>query len=205
MSKDGIETHPKKIEAILNWPRPKTVTQVRSFLGFCNYYHKFVHKFAQIAKLLHNLLLGENARKKVMVLLDPDCEQLFLELKDRCSKMPILTYVNYKKPFKIHTDASELGLDAVLYQDQDDGTMRVIAYASRTLSKSEKKYHSHKLEFLALKWAVTEWFHEYVYGSKFKVHTDNNPLTYVLMSAKLDATGQQWVASLANYDFKIFL
>ena len=73
--------------------------------------------------------------------------------------MPILAYTNYQKPFKIHTDASELGLGAVLYQDQDNGTMRVIVYVSRTLSKSEKKYHSHKLEFLALKWAVTEQFH----------------------------------------------
>ena len=86
-----------------------------------------------------------------MVLWDSDCKKSFLELKDRCSKMPISAYANYQKPFKIHTDASELGLGAVLYQDQDDGTMRVIAYVSRTLSKSEKKYHSHKLDFLALK------------------------------------------------------
>ena len=92
----------------------------------------------------------------------------------------------------------------VLYQDQDDGTTRVIAYASRTLSKSERKYHSHKLEFLALKWAITERFHEYVYGGEFEVHTDNNPLTYIVTSAKLDATRQRWVAGLANYNFKIF-
>ena len=80
----------------------------------------------------------------------------------------------------------------------------VIAYASRTLSKSERKYHSHKLEFIALKWAVTERFHKYVWG-EFEVHTDNNPLTYILTSAKLDATGQRWVAGLANYNFQDFL
>ena len=79
----------------------------------------------------------------------------------------------------------------VLYQDQDNGTTRFIAYASRTLSKSERKYHSHKLEFLALKWAITERFHEYVYGGEFQVHTDNNPSTYILTSAKLDATRQR--------------
>ena len=90
-----------------------------------------------------------------------------------------------------------------MYQEQTDGTDRVIAYASRTLSKSESKYHSHKLEFLALKWAVTDRFHEYLYGGKFEVFTDNNPLTYILTTAKLDATGQRWVASLANYDFKL--
>ena len=91
----------------------------------------------------------------------------------------------------------------MLYQDQDDGTTRVIAYASRNLSKSEKRYHSSKLEFLALKWSICERFHKYLYGGKFQVYTDNNPLTYILTTAKLDATGQRWVASLANYDFTI--
>ena len=91
----------------------------------------------------------------------------------------------------------------MLYQDQDDSTTRVIAYASRNLSKSEKRYHSSKLEFLALKWSVCERFHEYLYGGKFQVYTDNNPLTYILTTAKLDATRQLWVASLAYYDFTI--
>ena len=74
---------------------------------------------------------------------------------------------------------------------------------SRNLSKSEKRYHIPKLEILALKWSVCERFHEYLYGGKFQVYTDNNPLTYILSTAKLDATGQWWVASLANYDFTI--
>ena len=81
-------------------------------------------------------------------------------------------------------DASEKGLGAVLYQLQDNGTFRVIAYASRTLSKSERNYDAHKLEFLALKWSVTQRFQEYLYGGTFEVYTDNNPLTYVLTSAK---------------------
>ena len=92
----------------------------------------------------------------------------------------------------------------MLYQDQEDGTTRVVAYASRSLSKSEKRYHSSKLEFLALKWSICERFHEYLYEGEFEVHTDNNSLTCVLMTTKLDATGQRWVASLANYNFKIF-
>ena len=80
----------------------------------------------------------------------------------------------------------------------------VIAFASRSLSNTEKNYPAHKLEFLALKWAITDRFHEYLYGGQFDVYTDNNPLTYILTSAKLDTTGQRWVASLANYDFRIF-
>ena len=108
--------------------------------------------------------------------------------KAKTIMQPILAYANYKKPFKMHTDASENGLGAVLYQKQDDGMDRVIAYASQTLSKSKKNDDAHKLEFLALKWSVTERFHEYLYGGHFEVYTDNNPLTYILTTAKLDVT-----------------
>ena len=116
----------------------------------------------------------------------------------------MLAYADHTKPFRVHTDASELGLGAVLYQEQDDGTTRVIAFASHSLSNSEQRDHLSKLEFLALKWAIHERFHEYLYGSNFEVYTDNNPLTYIMSSAKLDATAQQWVAALATYHFKIF-
>ena len=115
-----------------------------------------------------------------------------------------MAYANYTKPFKLHTDASENGLEAVIYQKQDNDMESVIAYVSRTLSKSEQNYDAHKLEFLALKWSITERFHGYLYGRHFEVYTDNNPLTCILTTAKLDATGQRWVASLANYNFKIF-
>ena len=125
-------------------------------------------------------------------------------MKQLCSQTPILAYANYTKPFKLHTDASENGLGAVLYQKQDDGTDHVIAYASQALSKSERNYDAQKLEFLALKWSVMGRFHEYLYGGHLEVYTDNNLLTYILTTAKLDATGQRWVASLANYNFKIF-
>lgn len=89
-----------------------------------------------------------------------------------------------------------------MYQKQD-GHHYVIAYASRGLSKSERNYPAHKLEFLALKWAITEKFQDYLYGKKFTVITDNNPLTYILSTAKLDATGHRWVAALAAFDFDI--
>ena len=105
-------------------------------------------------------------------------------------------------PFELHTDSSGKGLGAVLYQEQD-GVKRVISYASRGLTRSELNYPAHKLEFLCLKWAVTEKFSDYLYGHKFVVYTDNNPLTYVLTSAKLDATGHRWVAALAAFDFNI--
>ena len=79
----------------------------------------------------------------------------------------------------------------------------MIAYASRSLNKAESHYPAHKLEFLALKWAVVEKFHEYLYGSTFDMHTDNNLLMYILTTAKLDAASHRWVASLANYNFRL--
>ena len=105
----------------------------------------------------------------------------------------------------LHTDASQDGLGAVLYQKQD-GKLRVIAYGSRALSPAEKNYHVHsgKLEFLALKWSITDHFRIYLlYANHFTVYTDNNPLTYVLTYAKLNATGHRWVRELADFHFDI--
>ena len=146
---------------------------------------------------------SKRAAKKTYIEWSDAADTAFEHLKAMCVSTPILAYPNYQLPFTLHTDSSTDGLSAVLYQKQD-GKMRVMAYASRSVSKAEANYPAHKLEFLALKWAVCEKFHEYLYGSKpFEVFTDNNPLTYVLTSAKLDACGQRWVAKLANYNFSI--
>ena len=175
----------------------KTVTQVRKFTGLTNYYRKFIHNYPKVAKPLHQLVSGKNAKlKRTTVKWTEECEQSFLELKDLCSNTPVLAYPDYTKNFKLYTDASERGLGVVLTLVKEDGKERPIAYASTTLSKSERNYDAHKLEFLALKWSVTSRFHEYLYGGTFDVYTDNNTLTYILTSAKLDAIGQRWIASL---------
>ena len=177
VSRDGIECDPKKVEAIRNWKRPITVHDVRFFLGFTNYYRRVIHKYARMANPLNKLISGANATKKQKVEWDERCEEAFIALKEQCCNPPILAYADYGKPFKLHTDASGLGLGVILYQTQEDGTDRVIAYASRTLSKSEKNYPAYKLEFLALKWSVCDRFHEYLYRGKFEVFTDypSNP------------------------------
>ncbi|MCG8077552.1 MAG: DDE-type integrase/transposase/recombinase, partial [Candidatus Thiodiazotropha taylori] len=129
-------------------------------------------------------------------------QQAFETIISSLINPPVLAYADYSLPFELHTDATLIGLGAVLYQEQD-GKKRVVAYASRSLKVAEKNYPAHKLEFLALKWAVVEKFHDYLYGSKFEAVTDNNPLTYIFTTAKLDATGQRWVAALSNYNFCI--
>ena len=208
VSGKGISTNPKKIEAVSKWPTPRTVYDVRSFLGFVGYYRRFIKNFSRITKPIREVITGlenqsKRTAKKTYIEWTDAADTAFEHLKALCVSTPILAYPDYQLPFTLHTDSSTDGLGAVLYQKQD-GKLRVIAYASRLVSKAESNYPAHKLEFLALKWAVCEKFHEYLYGSKsFEVFTDNNPLTYVLTSAKLDACGQRWVAKLANYNFSI--
>ena len=212
ISEMGIETDPDKIAKVANWPVPSNAKAVREFLGFAGYYRRFVSNFAQMAKPLYALIggaQGKKGNKKSRVSPPPwvwgKTEQdAFEAIKTTLTSPPLLAYAHYDMPFILHTDASGNGLGAVLSQMQD-GTEHVIAYASRGLSKAEKNYSAHKLEFLALKWAVTEKFTDYLYGAKHQsiVLTDNNPLTYVLTSAKLDATGHRWLAALAAYDLVI--
>ena len=213
VSEQGIETDPEKTEAIKTWPVPKTVKDVRAFLGFTGYYRKFIKDYAKIARPLNDLLIGhctnnkKGKKPKTKLKKTPfiwlEKQQLAYEqLKEKLISPPILAYADYRKPFKVHTDASTSGIGAVLYQLYD-GAERVVAYASRSLKPSERNYPAHKLEFLALKWAVTEKFHDYLYGATFEVVTDNNPLTYVFTTAKLDATGQRWLAELSNYNCTI--
>ena len=175
VSKNGIQTDSKKVEAIWKWPIPTNVMEVCSFLGFINYYCRFIKKYAQVAKPLYKLISGENAtRKQNLIKWDLECQEAFDKLKELCTTTPILAYVDFGKPFKPHTNVSVLGLGAVLYQEQD-GVKKVINYAS----------------LLCLKWDITDQLHEYLYGNTFHVYTDNNPLTYVLTAAKLDVMGHR--------------
>ena len=117
--------------------------------------------------------------------------------------VPVLAFADFEKPFLLETNTSSLGLGAVLSQKQDDGKFHPVTYASQELKGGEGKYHSSKLEFLALKWAITDQFKEYLRYKPFTVHTNNNPLTYVMTTPNLDAIGHKWVATLAGYNMTI--
>ena len=209
VSDKGVQTDPDKISALKKWPVPANIRDLRSFLGFAGYYRRFVCNYAQIVKPLNNLLVGHPTNKKgkktkaaTPWIWGPEQQQAFDSIIEKLTSPPVLAYADYSKDFILNIDASGDGLGAVLYQETD-GIEHVIAYASRGLRANECNYPAHKLEFLALKWAVTDKFHDYLYGNKFQVRTDNNPLTYVLTTAKLDATGHRWLASLSNYNFKL--
>ena len=187
VSKEGIRPSDENIRAILEFPMPETYTEIRVFCGLLGHYRRFIRNFARIAHALYDLL-GDEV-KMGPVTLTPEAEEAVRILKEKITSAPVLVFPDFNKPFLLETDASKEGLGAVLSQKQDDGRYHPVAFGSRTLTQSEKNYHSSKLEFLALKWSVTEHFKEYLAYAPFTVRTDNNPLTYVLTTPNLDATG----------------
>ena len=209
MSKRGVLPSKKNLEAITQCPFPDIYTKVKSFVGLVGHYRRFIKGFANITAPLYNLTSGENKDKKSEHLdLPQEAREAFDHLKAACLQAPILAFPDFGKPFLLETDASGKGLGAVLLQKQSDGRYHPIAYASCIMTETEQRYHSNKQEFLALKWAVTEQFHEYLspYGknrNEFVVWTDNNLLTYIFSSANLDAARQRWVAQFSSYNFAL--
>ena len=163
VSKDGVKPSKKNVASIVACLFPKTYTDIRSFTGVMSHYRCFIKGFAHIAVPLYDLISGDNKDKKSEpVKLSPEALEVFNILKEKCVNAPVLSFLDFKKPFLLETDASGKGLGAVLSQKQDDGRYHPVAYASQTMNKTEQQYHSNKQEFLALKWAVTEQFHEYL-------------------------------------------
>ena len=209
VSRKGVLPLKKNLESITQCPPPDTYTKVKSFVGLVGHYRHFIKGFAKIAAPLYNLTSGDNKDKKSEhVDLSPEAREAFDHLKAACLQAPILSFPDFNKPFLLETDTSGRGLGAVLSQKQADGRYHPITYASRVMNETEQRYHLNKQEFLALNWAVTEQFHEYLspYGknrNEFVVRTDNNLLTYIFSSANLDAARQRWVARLASYNFSL--
>lgn len=180
-----------------------------------SYYQHFVPRYSAIAKPLFDLLKGvkrkgKHRQNKLLTrrLHVSDWtikqEQAFEHLKSSLIQSVVLAHPDFTRPFVLSTDASLDGIDAVLSQVQEGETRaRPIAFASKSLSQSQKNYPAHRLEFLALKWSVCDKFSHRLKGHKFTVWTDNNPLTHILTKPKLDCCEQRWVAKLACYDFDI--
>ena len=204
VSAKGMEPSMDGIKAIAEMAPPRTYTGIRQFLGATGYFRRFIKGYANIAKPLNNLLSGVNSKlKSCFVRLPLAAVVAFQELKLKCMTAPVLAFADFHKPFLLETDTSGDGLGTALSQKQEDGCYHLVAYASQGLKGGELRYHSSKLEFLALKWAITEQFREYLQYQLFRVKTDNNPLMYVMSTPNLDAVGHRWVASLAGFNFTI--
>src|SRR6266498_4459181 len=142
---DGLRTDPENIEKIINCPIPIDVTGVRKFMGLCNYYRKFIKDLLKLSKPLKQLL-----KKDVKFSWGPKEQETFEKLKKILTEAPVLLFSNFDKPFNLCTDASLKGLGAVLEQEDENGNLRPVAYANRSLTLAEKNYHTTDLECLAI-------------------------------------------------------
>ena len=182
----------------------QTYTEVCYFLGLVGHYQRFIKGFACMAQPPSEYLAREGAsRRSEWVSLTKEAMRAFEVLKWACMMVPILVFTDYTKPFLLETDASKDTLGAVLSQKQADGQYHPIVYGSRTLTPHKKNYHSTKLDFLALKWAVTEHFKEYLPYQSFVVWMANNLLMYIMSTPNLDVLGHQWVGALAWFNFEL--
>ena len=204
ISADGMKPGTANLKAIAEMAPPKMYTEIQCFTGMTGFFRRFIKGYSKIAKPLNDLLEGEASKLKNEELeLTLEALQAFEDLKKKCMMAPVLVFADFTKPFRLETDASAEGSGAILLQESDDRHYHPVAFASRELKGGEPKYHSSKLEFLALKWARTEQFREYLQYQPFTVRADNNPLTYILMTPNLDALGHCWVAVLAGYNMKL--
>ena len=203
VSKWGIQPSDTNLKAITKCAPLQTYTEIRAFLGLMGPYRHFIKGFAWIAQLLNEHLAGEGASRKLEQLsLSNDALEAFQALKQACMNSPVLAFADYMKDFLLETDTSKEGLGAVHSQKQADGWSHLVAYGSQALTAHEKNYHSTKLEFLALKWAVMKHFKECLLYQPFLVKTDNNPLTYSMTTSNLDAEGHWLVGALAKFNFQ---
>ena len=198
----GIRTSRRKIQAVLDAPAPKDVHQLRSVLGMINYYSKFISNLSSLLNPLHRLL-----RTQQQWNWSEDCQKAFMEVKQCLTQAPVLAHYDPRLPLVLAADASQYGLGAVISHRWPDGTERPIAYSSRTLNASERNYPQVEKEALALVYGI-KGFHQYVYGRRFELVTDHQPLTTIFgpkrgVPSLAAARMQRWALLLAAYTYDI--
>jgi len=196
VSENGIQTDEEKIAAVKTWPRPKDLSELRSFLGLCTYYRRFVPGFATVAGPLHEL-----SRKNQPFKWLEQQEIAFQKLKTLLCSAPVLAYPVPGKMFILDTDASNTGLGGVLSQNID-GQEKVIAYYSRSLGHAERNYCVTRRELLAAL-ECTKHFHKYLYGQQFKLRTDHAALKWLLQFKNPEGQLARWIERLQSYDVMI--
>lgn len=199
VSATGIEPDPQKTEKIRSFPTPTDVTSLRRFLGLASYYRRFVQDFAIIAAPLNQL-----TRKDVAFEWSESCQKSFEQLKSALVSTPVLVYPKFGpgNTFILETDASKVGLGAVLSQMQEDGTVHPIAYASRSTDKHERNYGISELETLGLVWAVRH-FRPYILGHHCTVYTDHAACLSILNTSKPSGKLARWALTIQEMDLSI--
>ena len=188
----GVSVDPGKVEVVMSWERPKSVFEIRSFLGLAGYYRRFIEDFSRLAAPITRL-----TRKEVKFVWDDSCERAFQELKSRLTSVPILIVPERGQRYTVYCDASKDGLGCVLMQSG-----KVVAYGSRQLKNHEQNYPAHDMELAAVVFALKIWRH-YIYGEQFKVFSDHKSLKYIFTQRDLNMRQRRWMEFLEDYDFTL--
>jgi hypothetical protein len=192
ISKDGIFVDPSKVQEVIDWKPPKSVHQIRSFLGLACYYRRFIPDFSRIAKPMTELL-----KKGLKFVWSEACEKAFHTLRQHLTSALVLVQPYNSKPFEVFCDASGTGLGCVLMQEG-----RVIAYASRALRPHEINYPTHDLKLAALVHALKIWRH-YLMGNRCNIFTDHKSLKYIFTQSDLNMIQRRWLELIKDYDLEV--
>jgi len=193
VNKDGLAVDLAKVQAVVEWERPTSVREIRSFLGLVGYYRRFIEGFSSLSGPLTAL-----TRKNAPFVWRDKCEASFQELKRRIVTTPVLTLPMESVGYVVYMDASKKGLGCVLMQQR-----RVVAYASRQLKNHEKNYPTHDLELATVVYALKIWRH-YLYGEKYEILTVHQSLKYFFTQRDLNMRQRRWLGVLKDYDNKMF-
>nr|CAE02265.2 OSJNBb0049I21.5 [Oryza sativa Japonica Group] len=192
ISAGGVAVDPTKVEAVTEWKAPKSVTEIRSFLGLAGYYRRFIEGFSMIARPMTQLL-----KKEKKFVWSEQCQESFEQLKEKLTSAPILVLPDIRKDFVIYCDASRQGLGGVLMQDG-----KVVAYASRQLRPHEENYPTHDLELAAVVHALKIWRH-YLIGNHCDIYTDHKSLKYIFTQSDLNLRQRRWLELIKDYDLEV--
>ena len=196
LSSQGVSADPEKVSVVRTWPPPTNLSELRAFVGKVGYYRKFIPNFASVASPLFKL--EEKGKKFVW---SQECQKSFEKLKEALCEAPVLAFPNFDLPFILDTDASTTGIAAVLSQVQD-GTERPIAYAAKSLNKSQRKWPTTKIEMLALKFG-TETFYPYLINRKFTARLDHRSLVWLHNFKNPRPQEARWIEYLQQFDMEI--
>ena len=188
----SVSVDPEKVEAVMIWERPKSVFEIRSFLGLAGYYMRFIEDFSRLATLMTRLIW-----KEVKFDRDDRCEKAFQELRRRLTTAPILIVSDKGQGDTVYCDASKVGLGCVLMQFG-----RVVVYSSRQLKNHEKNYPTHDMELADIVFALKIWRH-YLYGEQFEVYSNHKSIKYIFTQWDLNMKQRRWMEFLEDYDFTL--
>lgn len=199
ISEGKVEMDPKKIAGIVDWPAPTTLKQLRSFLGFGNFYRRFIRSFSDIARPLNELL-----RKDVPFVWTSEREKCFNDMKRRFTTKPVLVMPDQTRPFYVEADASKYATGGVLMQKDSNGELHPCSFISQTFSPAERNYQIYDRELLGIIRALTEWRH-YILGNPHTttVFTDHNNLLYYRTAQRLNRRQARWSLILSEYDITL--